>query len=211
MVRQASSCAAPYCAFSDGMPADGGRIEKNVRAREARKARGFRIPLIPADQHAEAAEARVEIQEAEIAGREIKLLEVQRIVGNMHLAIDAFDLAIGADHRRRVVIQAGATPLEQRRDDHDPEFARQAPERFRGRSGNRLGQRKQLRVFFAAEILRAEQLLQADDLRASRRPLRESARGLSPGSRSGPARSSSAPGRHGTFPRSDLHISIVSA
>ena len=148
------------------MPADGGGIEEDVRARDARKARGFRIPLIPADQHAQTPEARVEIHEAEIARREIEFLEIQRIVGNMHLAIDAFDLAIGANHRRGVVIQTRAAPLEKRRDDHDAEFARQAPERLRGRSRNRLGQGKQLGVFFTAEILRAEQFLQADDLRA---------------------------------------------
>ena len=41
--------------------------------------------------------------------------------------------------------------------------ARQA---FRGGPGNRLRQVEQVRVLLAAEILRAEQLLQADDLRA---------------------------------------------
>ena len=78
------------------------------------------------------------------------------------------DLAIGADHRRGVVIQPGRAPLEQRRDDDHLQFARDLAERFGRRSGNRLGQVEQFRVLFAAEILRAEQLLQANDLRAAR-------------------------------------------
>ncbi len=85
----------------------------------------------------------------------------------MHLAIDALDLAVGANHRRRVVIQARAAPLEKRRDDDDPELAREAAERLRGWSRNRLGQCEQLRVFLAAEILRSKQLLETHDLRAA--------------------------------------------
>ena len=77
------------------MPADGGWIEKDVRTRDRGKTRGLRIPLIPAHQHAQASETCIEVQEAEIAGGEIELLEVQRIVWDMHLTIDAFDLAVG--------------------------------------------------------------------------------------------------------------------
>ena len=72
-----------------GMPADGGRIEKNVRARERGEARRFGIPLVPADQRRDAAELRIERAEAEIARREVKLLEEERIVRDVHLAVDA--------------------------------------------------------------------------------------------------------------------------
>ena len=75
-------------------------------------------------------------------------------------------LAIGADHRRGVVIQACRAALKQRSDDHDPQFTRELAEGFGGGSGNRFGQREQFGIFFAAEILGAEQLRQTDDLRA---------------------------------------------
>ena len=39
-----------------GMPADGGGIEQNARALQRRQARAFGIPLVPADERADAAE-----------------------------------------------------------------------------------------------------------------------------------------------------------
>ena len=117
MVRQASCCAAPNSAFSDGMPADGGGIEQHLRAAQRRQARGFRIPLVPADQRRDARVARVEAAEAQVAGREVVFFEVQRVVGDVHLAVDAQQRAVGVDHQRGVVIHARRAPLEQRADD----------------------------------------------------------------------------------------------
>jgi hypothetical protein len=42
------------------MPPDGGRIEEDLGALEGRQPRGLRVPLVPADERAEAAEPRVE-------------------------------------------------------------------------------------------------------------------------------------------------------
>ena len=111
----------------------------------------------------------------------------------MHLAIDAFQLAIGANDGRRVVVEPRATALEKRRDDYDSEFASELPERFGGRTRNRLGQSKQLGILFPAEILRAEEFLKADDLRSPRGCLARLPGSLFPDSRWGPARRSSAP------------------
>ena len=72
-----------------GMPADGRGIEKNLRALHGRQPRGFGIPLVPADQHANLGISGRPCFEAEVAGREIKFLVVKRVVGNVHLAIDA--------------------------------------------------------------------------------------------------------------------------
>ena len=74
--------------------------------------------------------------------------------------------AIGVDDGRRVVIEAGGALLEQRRDDHHAQFGGERAEAIGGRPGNGFGQIEQAGVFFAAEILRAEKFLQADDLRA---------------------------------------------
>ena len=67
---------------------------------------GFGIPLVPADAGADPAEPGVEAAKAQIARREIKLLVVQRIVGNVHLAIHARGAAVGVEDHGRVVIQA---------------------------------------------------------------------------------------------------------
>ncbi len=57
-------------------------------------------------------------------------------------------------------------------------FARSRGEALGRGAGNGFGQIEQARVFFAAEILRAEELLQADDLRALLRRLADLARRL---------------------------------
>ena len=70
------------------MPADRGRIEQNVRAGHRGQTRRFRIPLVPANQRRDAPELRIERAEPQIARREVELFEKQRIVRNMHLAVE---------------------------------------------------------------------------------------------------------------------------
>src|SRR5690242_16885914 len=59
------------------MPADAGGIKNNLRALQSRHPRAFRVPLIPADLHADAAVARVEIRKAQISRRKVKLFVVR--------------------------------------------------------------------------------------------------------------------------------------
>ena len=94
MVCQASYWAAPNSVFLRRVPADGGGIEEHFGALERGEARGFGVPLVPADQRADAAEAGVEGLEAEIAGGEVILLVVERVVGDVHLAVDAGERAV---------------------------------------------------------------------------------------------------------------------
>src|SRR5690606_22025008 len=56
------------------VPADRGRIEQQFGAGQRHQARGFGIPLVPADEDAEAADRAVDRFEAEVAGREVELL-----------------------------------------------------------------------------------------------------------------------------------------
>ena len=107
---------------------------------------------------------------AEIARREIKLFVVKRIVGDVHLAILAGDLAGGVDHHGRVVINAGGALFEERGDDHDLLLLRDFAERFGRWTGNGFGQFEELDVFRLAEVLRAKELLQ--DKRSARRAWR---------------------------------------
>src|SRR4051812_5657710 len=61
------------------MPADRGRVEQYLCAGECCKTRTLGIPLVPADECADAPEVCVESPEAEIAGSEVKLFVVERI------------------------------------------------------------------------------------------------------------------------------------
>ena len=152
--------------FLARMPADGGGVEEDLRALQRGEPRGFGIPLVPADQHADLAVARLPGAEAEVAGREIELLVVKRVVRDVHLAVDAQQRAVGVNDRGGVVIDAGGALLEQRGDDDDLVFAGELLKGRGARAGNRLGQFEIRVVFALAEILRAEQFLRADDLRA---------------------------------------------
>ena len=52
--------------------------------------------------------------EAQVARSEIKFLEIERIVRDVHLAVDAEHAAVGIEDRGRVVIHARGAPLEKR-------------------------------------------------------------------------------------------------
>ena len=105
--------------------------------------------------------------EIEIAGREIKFFVVARIVGDVHLAVAADDFAGLVDDGGGVVIDAGGAALEDRRDDDHFSRLGDRAERFGGRAGNRLGEIEKFRILDLTRIMRAEQFLGADDLRAA--------------------------------------------
>ncbi len=150
------------------MPPDARRIENHLRAAERGKSRTLGIPLIPANLHADFSVLCVEIRKSEIAGSEIKFFVIERVVGNVHLAIFAEIAAIGIDDRARVVIHAGSAPLKKGSHDDDFFLFRNFSE-SRGRgTRNRLGKIEKLGVFFAAEIFAAKKLVHAHDLRAAR-------------------------------------------
>jgi hypothetical protein len=71
------------------MPADCGGIEQDRCALERGEASTFGKPLIPADERAQATSTSVEGTESEVAGSEIKFFVIERIVGDVHLAVEA--------------------------------------------------------------------------------------------------------------------------
>src|SRR5690606_19355199 len=73
--------------FLLGMPPDGGGIEKDLRSPHRSEPCRFRVPLVPADQYAEFRSFGAETLEAQVAGREIVLLVVARIVRDVHLPV----------------------------------------------------------------------------------------------------------------------------
>ena len=85
---------------------------------------------------------------------------------DVHLAKLAEVAAVGVDHRRRVVIDAGQVFLVDRHDQHDLVLPGELGHQLgRGAVGDALGQLVPPRLLLGAEIRAVEQLLQADDLR----------------------------------------------
>ena len=165
--RQASCCAAPYCAFSDGCHPMAVGIEQNLRAAQRRQPRAFGIPLVPADQRRDAPVARVETAKAQIARREVVLFEVA--AGRPECA--SCDTARAARRRHRspppccdtpppcavrTSTRRSPRPAPPRASKSSPWWARESARPDRTRSSSSL----------SAEVLRAKQLLHADDLRA---------------------------------------------
>src|SRR2546423_7197511 len=103
---------------------------------------------------------------SEVARGEVKFLVIERIIGNMHLAIFAEQVPIAVDDYRGVVIQACTAFLEKRCDDHDAELTREFAKDGCRLSGDRFREVEILVVFGLAKILRSEELRQTNDLRA---------------------------------------------
>src|SRR5580693_8723813 len=99
------------------MPSDARGIENHLRAAECGEARTFGIPLIPANLDADFSVLGIEIWKSKIARREIKFLVVERIIGDVHLAVFAEEAAVSIDHRACVVIHTGRAALKKRSDD----------------------------------------------------------------------------------------------
>ncbi len=111
--------------FLRRVPADRRGIEQHFGALQRREPRAFGIPLVPANQRAHAAKGGIHGLKAQIARREVILLVIKRIVGDVHLAVDAGDLAVGVERDCRVVVEPRRAPLEERSNNGHPGFARQ--------------------------------------------------------------------------------------
>ena len=109
------------------------RVQKYVRAHQRHGARGFRVPLVPADPDADPALLRVPHAEAGIAGAEIVFLLIARPVGNVRLAIDAHQRSIGVDHHDGVEVSRPRL-LEDRDRDHHAQFLGQLRHRDHSRA-----------------------------------------------------------------------------
>ena len=142
------------------MPANAGGVKNDLRAAESGDAGTFGIPLIPADLHADFSVVRLEIGKTEITGSEIEFLVVERIVGNVHLAIFAEEGAVGIENGAGVVVDAGGAALEKRNDKYDFFFLGYFGERFGRWAGDRFGQIEKIGIFLAAEIFAPKKLVQ---------------------------------------------------
>ena len=86
--------------------------------------------------YADARILRVEIREAQIAGRKIKLFVIERIVGNVHLAVLPEETSIGIQNGASVVIHARRTAFEKGYDERDFLFFGDLRQSFRRGPGH---------------------------------------------------------------------------
>src|SRR5690606_27644840 len=141
-------------------------------------ARGFRVPLVPADEHAdvgitslphtEAAGARVLIAASigcHVTRHEVELLVEERIVRDVHLAIHAQHGPVRVYHGSRVPVHAGCLTLEDRGYDDDLQLLRKLLHAPDTGTGDGLREVEAVCRLPLAEVRPIVELLQADDLR----------------------------------------------
>src|SRR5260370_6705479 len=88
-------------------PSDGSRIEDKLCPTQSSESGCLGKPLVPADERADFAIRGIVSLKAKVSGREIKLLVVERVVWNVHLAILTSQLTRGIDDDGGVVINPG--------------------------------------------------------------------------------------------------------
>src|SRR6266850_1518488 len=95
-----------YFRFFIRKPANSRGIKDKLCAAQRGQACRFGKPLIPADEGSHFAVGSVVRLKTKISRGEIEFFVVERIVGNMHLAVLTSNLARGVDDNRGVVINA---------------------------------------------------------------------------------------------------------
>ena len=157
--------------FLRGMPANRGGIKKQLRTLQCRKARTFGIPLVPAHQSSDASDAGIDGAIAEVAGGEVILFVIKRVVGNVHLAIKSAQSTVRVESHGSIVVDARGALFEQRSDQYDAKLLGQGGQADCDGPGNGLRQIKQAGIFALTKILCLKQFRQADDLaRRARKP-----------------------------------------
>jgi len=95
------------------VPADGGWVEQHVCALQGGEARTLGIPLIPADKRADASGLGIEGAVPKVAGSEVILFVIERVVRDVHLPIFAEECAVGVEDGGGVVVDAGGALFEE--------------------------------------------------------------------------------------------------
>lgn len=97
---------------------------------------------------------------------EVKFLVKQRVIGNMHLAVNPQERPVRIQYGRRIMIESRRPFFEKRRDDHHFILFCNCGKSLRRRPGNTLRQRKIRMVLALAKILGFEELVRADNFRS---------------------------------------------
>ena len=147
--------------------ADGCRVNQDIRTLQRHQAGCLRIPLIPANQHAQLAHRSLDRVEAQVARSKVELLVVGRIIRNMHLAVFSGYASILLNHHRRIVIQPRSTALEERSNNHYAQILGQLAVEFGRRTRDGFSEVEVLYILYLAEVERVMKLLQYDEFCAT--------------------------------------------
>jgi len=152
--------------FFLGQPADGGRVNEDLSAAQRHQAGSFRIPLVPANQDADFSKFRVPNRPSAIAGGEVKFLFECGILRDVGFPIESHQRAVGIVDGGGVVIESGAAVLEQRGNQHDPEFASKFSQTVGDWAGEGIGEIEACGILDGAKIWGEKQLLGDHDVGA---------------------------------------------
>ena len=159
-------------------PADRGRVKDRLRAGHSRQPGGLGIPLIPADERTDGELRRRHAHEAGVAGSEVKLFVVVRVVGDVHLPVEPGLRAIDIEDHTGVVEQPRRAAFEDaRHDDHAVRLCCRG-DALGERSRHDLSLRKLRMLLRLTGILAGEQLLEADNVGPEARRLGDPGQGL---------------------------------
>ena len=146
------------------LPTDGGGIDKQIRTTKGHQSSGLRVPLIPANQYAKTTHGGRYGPEVEVAGREVELLVVRRIVRDVHFAVPPCYRSVFFDHDGRIVVNPRCTTLKERQHEHHTtRTSYLAKVRGRG-SGDRFSHVEDGGVLRLTEIEAVVQLLKHHEL-----------------------------------------------
>ena len=144
------------------LPTDGGGVDEKFGTLQRHETGSFGVPLVPTNLYAEATDRGLDRVEAQVAWREVELLVVGRVIGDVHLAIGASDASILLEHHRSVVVKASCTTVKETGDQYDAAFAGDVAIELGAGAWNRLGQIEVVGIFDLTEVERVVQLLQHD-------------------------------------------------
>ena len=101
-----------FCRVAGGI-ADGCGIDEDLCPLKCHETGCLGVPLIPANHDAQTTYRGLNGMETEIARGEVELLVVGRIIGDVHLAIDACDGAILFEYYCRIVVKSCCPALKE--------------------------------------------------------------------------------------------------
>ena len=137
--------------FGSGQ-ADGGGVDEDLGPAQGHEARGFRVPLVPANENAEFADRGGDREEAGVARCKVELFAETGVVRDVHLAVGAQDGTVRAEDHGGVVVEAAGAFLKMAGDKGDFEFFGGFGEEAGGGAGDGFGQFKALIVFLLAKV-----------------------------------------------------------
>ena len=145
-------------------PANSRGIDKQICTTKGHQSSGLRVPLIPANQYAKTTHGGRYGPEVEVAGREVELLVVRRIVRDVHFAVPPCYRSVFFDHDGRIVVNPRCTTLKERQHEHHTtRTSYLAKVRGRG-SGDRFSHVEDGGVLRLTEIEAVVQLLKHHEL-----------------------------------------------